>query len=66
VLLEGLRESKNPMISSGIEPATFLFVAWCLNHSGFFLFVLMDRCVEANTNNRKPEGKRKLGRPRHR
>jgi hypothetical protein len=32
VWLVGLGQLKNPMISSGIEPATFWLVAWCLNH----------------------------------
>jgi hypothetical protein len=31
VRLEGLRQLKNPMTSSGIEPATFRLVACCLN-----------------------------------
>jgi hypothetical protein len=31
VRLEGLDQVKNPMTSSGIEPATFQLVAWCLN-----------------------------------
>jgi hypothetical protein len=31
VRLEGLRQLKNPMTSSGIEPATFLLVAQCIN-----------------------------------
>jgi hypothetical protein len=31
VRLEGLGQLKNPMISSGIEPATFRLVAQCLN-----------------------------------
>jgi hypothetical protein len=30
VLLEGLGKLKNPMTSSGIEPAMFLLVAKCL------------------------------------
>jgi hypothetical protein len=29
--LEGLGQFKNPVTSSGNEPATFRFVAWCLN-----------------------------------
>jgi hypothetical protein len=32
VRLEGLDEVKNSITSSGIEPATFRLVAWCLNH----------------------------------
>jgi hypothetical protein len=32
VRLEGLGHLKNPMTSSGIEPATFLLVALCLSH----------------------------------
>jgi hypothetical protein len=31
VRLEELGQLKNPMTSSGIEPATFRLVAWCLN-----------------------------------
>jgi hypothetical protein len=31
VLLEGLDELKNPVISGGTEPATFGLVAYCLN-----------------------------------
>jgi hypothetical protein len=31
VQLEGLGQLKNPMTSSGIEPATFVFVLQCLN-----------------------------------
>jgi hypothetical protein len=31
VLLEGLGQLKNPMTSSGIEPATFRLGAYCLN-----------------------------------
>jgi hypothetical protein len=31
VRLEGLRQLKNPMTSSGIETATFRLVAYCLN-----------------------------------
>jgi hypothetical protein len=31
VRLEGLGQLKNPVISSGIEPATFLLVAYFLN-----------------------------------
>jgi hypothetical protein len=31
VRLEGLRKMKNPVTSSGIEPATFRLVALCLN-----------------------------------
>jgi hypothetical protein len=31
VRLEGLGQLKNPMTSSGIEPATFRLVAYCLN-----------------------------------
>jgi hypothetical protein len=36
VRLEGLGQLKNPMISSGIEPATFRLVAQCLNLSSYF------------------------------
>jgi hypothetical protein len=31
VRLEGLGQLKNPMTSSGMEPATFRLVAYCLN-----------------------------------
>jgi hypothetical protein len=31
VRLEELGKLKNPMTTSGTEPATFLLVAWCLN-----------------------------------
>jgi hypothetical protein len=31
VWLEGLGQLKNPLTSSGIEPATFQLVAWCHN-----------------------------------
>jgi hypothetical protein len=30
--LEGVGQLKNPITSSGIEPATFRLVAYCLNH----------------------------------
>jgi hypothetical protein len=29
--VEELGQLKNPMASSGIEPATFQLIAWCLN-----------------------------------
>jgi hypothetical protein len=35
VQLEGLRQLKNPMISSGLDPATFRLVAQCLNQLGY-------------------------------
>jgi hypothetical protein len=31
VRLEGLGKLKNPMASSGLEPATFRLGAWCIN-----------------------------------
>jgi hypothetical protein len=33
VRLEGLGHLKNPITSSGVEPATFRLVTYCLNHS---------------------------------
>jgi hypothetical protein len=35
VRLEGLGQLKNPMTSSGIEPATFRIVAWWLNEQRY-------------------------------
>jgi hypothetical protein len=40
VLLEGLGQLKNPMTSSGIEPATFRPVALCLNQLRYSTFPL--------------------------
>jgi hypothetical protein len=39
VRLEGLGELKNRMTSSGIEPATFRLVAWCLNQLYYYIYV---------------------------
>jgi hypothetical protein len=33
--LEGLGQIKNPMTSSGIEPAAFRLVAYCLNQISY-------------------------------
>jgi hypothetical protein len=38
VRLEGLGQLKNPTTSSGIEPATFWFVALCLNQLRYRVF----------------------------
>jgi hypothetical protein len=35
--LEGLGQLKNPMISSGIDPATFKPVALCLNQLSYHM-----------------------------
>jgi hypothetical protein len=40
VRLEGLGQLKNPMISSGIEPATFRLVALYFNHTTTFFPVV--------------------------
>jgi hypothetical protein len=37
VRLEELGQLKNPMISSGIEPATIQFLAYCLDHLRYFV-----------------------------
>jgi hypothetical protein len=36
-LMEGLGQLKNPLTSFGIEPATFKFVAQCLNQLGYYV-----------------------------
>jgi hypothetical protein len=40
VRLEGLGQLKSPVISLGIEPQTFLLVAWCLNQVPCFYVAL--------------------------
>jgi hypothetical protein len=59
--LEGLSELKNPMISSGIETATFRFVAWCLkqlHYRGPYLRIL-DRLLTFRRNILPPSSRSK-------
>jgi hypothetical protein len=48
VRLEVLDQLKNPMTSSGIEPATFQPVAWCLTQLMLMLLLSLRR-VEVNS-----------------
>jgi hypothetical protein len=41
VLLEGLGQSKNPVTSSEIEPATFRLVAFCLNQLRYRVILII-------------------------
>jgi hypothetical protein len=48
VSLEELAQLKNPFTSSGIEPATFRLLAWCLNQLGYrvpLIFMVLYKVV---------------------
>jgi hypothetical protein len=52
VRLEGLDQLKNPINSSGIEPATFRLVAQCLNQLRYLVLV-RKRAMHLNITARK-------------